>query len=100
MEGQCGSCWAFSVTGMLEGMRAIKERELAPLSAQQLIDCLTTQGGCNRGDLLMPTAMVVEADNLTCQLYTSGVIQSDCEGTSLGHSALAVGYNVFDNVEA
>jgi cathepsin F len=48
-QGHCGSCWAFSAVGNLEGLHAIKTGKIISLAEQQLVDCDKKSHGCRGG---------------------------------------------------
>jgi len=48
-QGQCGSCWAFSTVGGLEGAWEIGTGTLTSMSEQQFVDCSKANSGCNGG---------------------------------------------------
>ena len=158
-QGQCGSCWAFSTTGSLEGAHAVATNTLLSFSEQQLVDCANRLNmGCNGGNPLWafkyleknmaelesvypyvsgttktagdcqydslsktavqvtnfasvtadspsqmkaalaisPVSVLVEADKMVFQTYTTGVLNSTKCGTNLDHAVLAVGYGTED----
>ncbi|XP_028784979.1 ervatamin-B-like [Neltuma alba] len=48
-QGKCGSCWAFSATGAIEGINKIVKQWLPVLFEQQLISCDKNDKGCDGG---------------------------------------------------
>jgi len=57
-QGQCGSCWAFSVTENIESMwmiaKGLTNSTMTPLAPQQVVDCDKSDYGCDGGN--PPTA--------------------------------------------
>jgi cathepsin F len=52
-QQQCGSCWAFSTVENIESMWCMKNKldctTFTPLSPQEIVDCDTTDSGCEGG---------------------------------------------------
>lgn len=48
-QGSCGSCWAFSAIATYEKFYFMKTGQRVDLSQQHMVDCDTTDSGCNGG---------------------------------------------------
>ncbi|UJR07000.1 hypothetical protein I4U23_011289 [Adineta vaga] len=92
-QGQCGSSWAFSAVGSIEGLYAIKTGERISFSEQQLVDCSTKYGnmGCQGGLMNQSFQYLKDAGGIqsdktypynakenTCTFNTSNVIVKVC----------------------
>merc|ERR1711976_88464 len=117
-QGQCGSCWAFSTIGGLEGAWEIGTGTLTSMSEQQLVDCSKANLGSNGGimesgfqfeqgvNVATESSYPYTARDGSCKssgystaiprggvtgYKSGGVITSGC-GTQLDHGVTAVGY--------
>jgi len=84
-QAKCGSCWAFSSTGSLEGAFFVATGKLESLSEEDLVQCNSvTDHGCQGG--LMDNAFAWVQQNGICSEasypYTSGTgITGTCKKT-------------------
>jgi len=92
-QAQCGSCWAFSAMGAIEGWTGISGGGLKGLSPQQLVDCCRGSAcggsqGCNGG--WPNAAMKWSSQNGIClendYKYTGrdGTCQKTCQPAAKG----------------
>jgi len=67
-QGQCGSCWAFSVVENIESIwmiaKGITADQMQILSEQEVVDCDTQDAGCEGGDPPTAYAYIMSAGGL------------------------------------
>lgn len=79
-QRNCGSCYAFSATGALEGRLKVLTGQLENLSEQQIVDCSSSQGnmGCNGGLMGFSFSYVQENGLCADKDYSYEAIQNSC----------------------
>jgi len=81
-QGQCGSCWAFSATGDMEGTWALKTGNLVNLSEQELVSCDPRAYGCEGGLMSAAYQYVIKNKGIETEPnypYKSGTTQQNEE---------------------
>jgi len=95
-QGQCGSCWAFSAVGSIEGAEQIKTGTLTSYSEQQLVDCAGGSYGnlgCNGGDMDAAFKYVEDNEIETEANYPYKGVDGTCAYDKSKGSGKVVSYN-------
>jgi C1A family cysteine protease len=93
-QARCGSCWAFSTTGSVEGAFQIANKQLLSLSEEDLVQCdHNGDQGCNGG--LMDNAFEwIEKNGIALESdypYTSGSgVTGTCDTAKEGKPAVTI----------
>lgn len=96
-QGLCGSCWAFSAIGALEGQMKRTNGSLVPLSPQNLVDCSTNVGnhGCRGGYLSKSYIYVIRNQGIDSEsFYPYEHRDGQCRYSIQGKAGYCLGFHV------
>ncbi|XP_036411106.1 cathepsin S-like [Megalops cyprinoides] len=96
-QGACGSCWAFSVVGALEGQMKKQTGKLVPLSPQNLVDCSTSYGnhGCKGGYLSKAFNYIIGNKGIDSDsFYPYKFREGKCRYSVKGRAAYCSGFRI------
>lgn len=99
-QGQCGSCWAFSTTGAVEGAHFLANKTLVSLSEQQLVDCSGPEGnqGCNGGLMDYAFQYIINNEGITSEsIYPYTAADGTCKKAEKAYATLASFVDVVTN---
>ncbi|XP_063362567.1 procathepsin L-like [Cydia amplana] len=101
-QGSCGSCWAFSTTGALEGQVYIKHNRLTSLSEQNLVDCAGKYGchGCQGGWMNSAFSFIKDNGGIDTEVsYPYQAKNDQCRYNAKNSGATNNGYKTIPNDE-
>jgi len=78
-QEQCGSCWAFSAVGALEGLYFLNHSKLISFSEQQVVDCDSECFGCFGGWTYSAFKYAANSGLLPEQNYPYRGYQDQCQ---------------------
>uniref|UniRef100_A0ACD5WQ11 Uncharacterized protein n=1 Tax=Avena sativa TaxID=4498 RepID=A0ACD5WQ11_AVESA len=90
-QGQCGCCWAFSTVAAMEGIVQLSTGKLISLSEQELVDCDTSDNGCEGGLMDNAFEFIVENGGLTTETnYPYTGADGTCNSNTASSSAASI----------
>ncbi|KAI5632390.1 papain family cysteine protease domain-containing protein [Phthorimaea operculella] len=96
-QGNCGSCWAFSTTGTIEGAYAIKHKKLLSFSEQQLVACDGSDDRCRGGFIDSALNYLKKVGGIETELdYPYEAVNGTCKFDKSKVSAQITGQKAFN----
>ncbi|XP_038142979.1 procathepsin L-like [Cyprinodon tularosa] len=96
-QGLCGSCWAFSSLGALEGQMKKRTGDLVMLSPQNLVDCGTQEGnlGCRGGYITKAFSYIIHNKGVDSERsYPYEHQNGKCRYTLQGRAAYCSNFHI------
>ena len=105
-QGQCGSCYAFSTTNVLETFMRINNFTVDRLSEQQIVDCSPNDYGCQGGFMHTSLDFIIDNKGLLSNEYyqyigkkqncTDSKIQQNIVGSNISEYEFVIPSSVQD----